>query len=86
MDQERGQQLADEYQVKVDSSQPLTFRFLHNPLQIPFYETSAKANVNVEIAILSMAKDVMRRLVAEEAAAPRSNALVCPSLFCTSFQ
>jgi hypothetical protein len=52
--------------------------FHHHPnsYQIAFYETSAKANVNVETAIMSMAKDVLCRLMAEDAAAPSADSLV----------
>jgi hypothetical protein len=53
-----------------------TFHHHLNSYQIPFYETSAKANVNVETAIMSMAKDVLCRLMAEDAAAPRADSLV----------
>jgi hypothetical protein len=65
-----------------------TFHHHPNSYQIPFYETSAKANVNVETAIMSMAKDVLCRLMAEDAAAP-SDSLVRAAphsarLFCFS--
>lgn len=72
-------------QTNTRSNPPVTqlqahaFLYILNSYQIPFYETSAKANVNVETAIMSMAKDVLHRLMAEESAAPRSDALVRPA-------
>ena len=66
-----------------------TFHHHPNSYQIAFYETSAKANVNVETAIMSMAKDVLCRLMAEDAAAPSTDSLVrvtphSARLFCFS--